>query len=102
MEIEEYFRRQSGERCFQIGKQSYPLDEKTLVMGILNVTPDSFYDGGKHADVEKAVAAAIQMERDGADLIDLGAESTRPGADPVPAEKKSSVCVRLWSSFYRI
>ena len=54
------------------------------VMGILNVTPDSFYDGARYADTASAVAHAKQMAVDGADLIDVGGESTRPGAMPVP------------------
>ena len=57
-----------------------------LVMGILNVTPDSFSDGGVHFDQLKAVHAAMQMEEDGADVIDIGGESTRPGAEPVGVE----------------
>lgn len=52
-------------------------------MGILNVTPDSFYDGGKHAGVKGAVARALEMAAQGADLIDVGGESTRPGSQPV-------------------
>jgi len=54
-----------------------------LIMGILNVTPDSFSDGGRFIDAEKAVAHALKMEADGADLIDIGGESTRPGASAV-------------------
>ncbi|HEX2069773.1 MAG TPA: dihydropteroate synthase [Actinomycetota bacterium] len=57
---------------------------RTLVMGILNVTPDSFSDGGRFFDHEVAVAAGIDMVTDGADLIDIGGESTRPGSNPVP------------------
>jgi len=57
-------------------------------MGILNVTPDSFADGGIHFDVERAVAAGVQMAADGADLIDVGGESTRPGAEPLPADEE--------------
>jgi dihydropteroate synthase len=57
-------------------------------MGILNVTPDSFADASHRVDLERAVAAAVQMEADGADLIDVGGESTRPGADPVPADEE--------------
>ncbi len=56
-----------------------------LVMGILNVTPDSFSDGGVHFDQSKAVHAALQMESDGAAVIDIGGESTRPGSDAVSA-----------------
>jgi dihydropteroate synthase len=54
-------------------------------MGILNVTPDSFSDGGRHFDPEMAVAAGLRMAADGADILDVGGESTRPGSDPVPA-----------------
>ncbi|MGI8745093.1 MAG: dihydropteroate synthase [Bryobacteraceae bacterium] len=56
------------------------LGERTFVMGILNVTPDSFTDGGKHSDPDRAFARAVQLEEEGADIIDIGAESTRPGS----------------------
>ena len=55
-------------------------------MGIINVTPDSFSDGGRFVDAEVAVAAGIDMAADGADILDVGGESTRPGSDPVPVE----------------
>jgi dihydropteroate synthase len=58
-------------------------------MGILNVTPDSFSDGGLFFDPQKAIDQAVQMEEDGADLIDIGGESTRPGAQPVSLEEES-------------
>lgn len=58
------------------------------IMGILNVTPDSFSDGGSYVDLEKAVAHAKQMVADGADIIDVGGESTRPGATPVTLEEE--------------
>lgn len=58
------------------------------VMGILNVTPDSFYDGGKFSETEKAIARGIQMYNDGADIIDIGGESTRPGADEVSEKEE--------------
>ena len=64
------------------------LGARPLVMSILNVTPDSFADASHRVDLERAVAAAVQMEADGADLIDVGGESTRPGADPVPADEE--------------
>jgi dihydropteroate synthase len=57
-------------------------------MGVLNVTPDSFSDGGRHLSVEAAVQRAEQMIAEGADVIDVGPESTRPGAEPVPAEEQ--------------
>src|SRR6202166_3470485 len=56
------------------------LGERTLIVGVLNVTPDSFSDGGKFLDPDRAFAHAIEMEEAGADIIDIGAESTRPGA----------------------
>lgn len=58
----------------------------TKIMGILNVTPDSFSDGGRHATIDAAVERARRMVDEGADLIDVGGESTRPGAEEVPAE----------------
>ena len=58
---------------------------RTLVMGILNVTPDSFADGGLHLEAGAAEAAGVAMEAQGADIIDVGGESTRPGSDPVSA-----------------
>ena len=65
------------------------LGERALVMGILNVTPDSFADANNRlTDAARAVEAALQMEADGADIIDVGGESTRPGAEPVPADEE--------------
>ena len=63
-------------------------DEGPFLMGILNVTPDSFTDGGKYGTIEAAVSRAKAMVAEGADLIDVGGESTRPGADPVPLEEE--------------
>src|SRR5580658_2056359 len=64
------------------------LGERTLVMGVLNVTPDSFSDGGLFFDADAAVARALEMERAGADLIDVGGESTRPGAEEISASEE--------------
>jgi dihydropteroate synthase len=64
------------------------LGRRTLIMGILNVTPDSFSDGGKYNNVRAAVERAKQMEAEGADIIDIGGESTRPGHEPVPLEEE--------------
>src|SRR5271165_4969411 len=58
------------------------LGERTLIVGVLNVTPDSFSDGGKYSDPDAAFAHAIELEEEGADIIDIGAESTRPGSKP--------------------
>jgi dihydropteroate synthase len=60
--------------------------DQPVVMGVLNVTPDSFSDGGRYADLDAAVAHAVEMRGDGADLVDIGGESTRPGADRVDAD----------------
>jgi dihydropteroate synthase len=63
----------------------FPLGERTLVMGIVNVTPDSFSDGGMLSDDQAAVAHGLRLAAEGADILDVGGESTRPGAGPVPA-----------------
>lgn len=62
--------------------------KKILIMGIVNVTPDSFSDGGDHFNTQDAVSCALQMEKDGADIIDIGAQSTRPGHIPVTQEEE--------------
>jgi dihydropteroate synthase len=64
------------------------LGERTLVMGILNVTPDSFADGGQHFDAARAIEAGVRMVEAGADILDIGGESTRPGATPVGADEE--------------
>jgi dihydropteroate synthase len=64
------------------------LGERTLVMGVLNVTPDSFSDGGRYLDSERAVARALAIEREGADILDIGGESTRPGSLGVSAPEE--------------
>ena len=64
------------------------LGERTLVMGVLNVTPDSFSDGGLFLDADAAVRQALEIERAGADILDIGGESTRPGSAPVTAEEE--------------
>ena len=68
---------------WKLRDRTLSLGERTLIMGVLNVTPDSFSDGGKYQDPDRAFARAIQMEEEGADIIDIGAESTRPGAQRV-------------------
>src|SRR5688572_21317821 len=61
------------------------IGERTLIMGVLNVTPDSFSDGGKYLDPDAAVERAVELETQGADIIDIGAESTRPGSERINA-----------------
>jgi len=64
------------------------LGKRTLVMGVLNITPDSFSDGGAYLDSEAAIARALQIEKDGADILDIGGESTRPGSSPISSEEE--------------
>ncbi|WP_211224406.1 dihydropteroate synthase [Paenibacillus assamensis] len=70
------------------GEVVLTLSERTLIMGILNVTPDSFSDGGSYTDVERALEHAHRMVADGADILDIGGESTRPGSKPVELEEE--------------
>jgi dihydropteroate synthase len=65
-----------------------PLGKRTIVMGILNVTPDSFSDGGKYLDVNAALARAEQIQEQGADVLDIGGESSRPGSMPISEEEE--------------
>ncbi len=69
-------------------RRNLQLGERTLIMGILNVTPDSFSDGGRFASSEMAVEEGIRMVEEGADILDIGGESTRPGSDPVDVEEE--------------
>jgi len=64
------------------------LGERTALMGVLNVTPDSFSDGGKYSDPDRAYARALELEEQGADIIDIGAESTKPGSARIPAAEE--------------
>ena len=73
-------------RMFRAGRYTLPLGEKTYVMGIVNVTPDSFSDGGKWNDPSLAVEHALELQEQGADILDIGGQSTRPGYQPVSAE----------------
>jgi len=77
-----------GEAIWRCGPHVIPLGRRTLVMGIVNATPDSFSDGGSYANVDDAVKHAIQMVADGAELVDVGGESTRPGSDVVAPEEE--------------
>jgi len=76
-------------REWKLVRRTLTLGGRTLVMGILNVTPDSFSDGGQFYDLERALAHAEEMLAEGADIIDIGGESTRPGGAPVSAEEES-------------
>jgi dihydropteroate synthase len=73
---------------YQIGKKIYDLSSRVHVMGILNVTPDSFSDGGQFLEPQKALERARQIEAEGADFIDVGGQSTRPGSEEISAEEE--------------
>lgn len=75
-------------RRWTVRSQTLDLGEFPLLMGIVNVTPDSFSDGGSHLSPDAALAQALKLAEDGADILDIGGESTRPGADPVPDEEE--------------
>lgn len=73
---------------YRFGSVRYDLGSRTHLMGILNVTPDSFSDGGRFYEPEQAVRRGLEMVEEGADFIDVGGESTRPGSEPVTAEEE--------------
>lgn len=74
-------------KIFQCGRYTFPLD-RPYVMGIVNVTPDSFSDGGQFSNTELAVEHALKLMEEGADILDIGGESTRPNAEPVPLQEE--------------
>jgi dihydropteroate synthase len=77
-----------NEAVFRVRGTLHRLGGRTWIMGIVNVTPDSFYDGGRFADPGRAVDHALELAAEGADILDVGGESSRPGSDPVPIEEE--------------
>jgi dihydropteroate synthase len=75
-------------RLWKVGDRIFDLSRQGLIMGVLNVTPDSFSDGGNFLDAENAVEHALRMAADGAHIVDIGGESTRPGAEAVAASEE--------------
>src|SRR5881296_1603609 len=75
-------------RLWKIGDRIFDLSPHGLIMGVLNVTPDSFSDGGKFFAAEKAIEHGLKMAADGADIVDVGGESTRPGAESIAADEE--------------
>jgi len=75
-------------RLWKIGDRIFDLSRQGLIMGVLNVTPDSFSDGVKFFAAEKAIEHGLTMAADGADIVDVGGESTRPGAEPIAADEE--------------
>ncbi|GAB6992586.1 dihydropteroate synthase [Paenibacillus pini] len=86
---------------FQMGQASLTLGESTQIMGILNVTPDSFSDGGRYIDPQNAVRHALQMYEDGADLIDVGGESTRPESAPISIDEELARVIPVIEAIHR-
>ncbi len=76
------------QREWKLARRALPIGARTLLMGVLNITPDSFSDGGQFFSVKRALAHAERMISEGADIIDIGGESTRPGAAAVTAEEE--------------
>src|SRR5436853_7162402 len=80
---------------WRLGSRTLELGRRTLIMGIVNVTPDSFSDGGRYLDCTKAVEQAERLLDEGADILDIGGESTRPGARvDVPGENEKTAATR--------
>ncbi len=77
-----------GERFLEGRRFRLPLDQRTLLMAVLNVTPDSFYDGGCFFDSKRAIARGRELVSQGADILDIGGESSRPGANPISAQEE--------------
>src|SRR5262245_12222807 len=73
---------------WRLRNRELPFEKRCLVMGIVNVTPDSFSDGGQFLDTNKAIAHGLELVRQGADLLDIGGESTRPGSQPITLEEE--------------
>src|SRR5437660_12863447 len=75
-------------RLWKVGDHVFDLSRRGLIMGVLNVTPDSFSDGGNFFALEKAIEHGLRMAAEGADIVDVGGESTRPGAETIRAEEE--------------
>lgn len=88
-------------RTYRWNNSELILGDRTLIMGILNVTPDSFSDGGLWNEPDQAVRHALQMAAEGADIIDIGGESTRPGHQPVSLEEELARVLPVIESIHR-
>lgn len=88
-------------RTYQRGQMTLRLGERTLIMGIVNVTPDSFSDGGQYNSVDRAVSHAVELYEQGADIIDIGGESTRPGHTVISSEEEIARVVPVIESLHK-
>ncbi|MFC7682281.1 dihydropteroate synthase [Paenibacillus sp. GCM10028914] len=89
------------EQTYPCGETKLELGKSTLIMGILNVTPDSFSDGGRYNETERAVKHALQLVAEGADIIDIGGESTRPGHEKVGLDEELSRVIPVIEAIHR-
>ena len=96
--MEDSFGRESGPRAMRAGRHRLTVGGRTLVMGVVNVTPDSLPEGGRSFDFDAARKRALEMAAAGADVIDVGGESTRPGAEPVSLEEEERRTIPLVES----
>jgi dihydropteroate synthase len=87
-ELEELLDSESCARTLRLGGREYNLDKKTLLMGVINVTPDSFSDGGIHTGAKDAIEHGTRLAEEGADLLDIGGESTRPGSEFISLDEE--------------
>jgi dihydropteroate synthase len=90
------------EYVWKLARRTLPLGHRTAIMGILNVTPDSFSDGGLYFNHENATARGKQLEEEGADVIDIGGESTRPGSQPISEEEEMRRVIPVIESLLRV
>lgn len=74
--------------CFEARGRHFVIGRRIWLMGVLNVTPDSFYDGGRFFDQEKAISRGLELAAQGIDILDIGGESSRPGSEPIPPEEE--------------
>jgi dihydropteroate synthase len=81
--------------------RNYDLSQRTLIMGVINVTPDSFSDGGRFFEREKAVDQGLRLAEAGADILDIGGESTRPGAKPLDEEEEAKRVIPIIQDLHR-
>src|SRR5262245_31200690 len=89
------------ERTWRIGKRVFDVSRHGLIMGVLNVTPDSFSDGGEFLAADRAAERGLQMVAEGADIIDVGGESTHPGSQPVPVDEELRRVIPVIENLHR-
>jgi dihydropteroate synthase len=89
------------ERIWKIGKRVFDVSHHGLIMGVLNITPDSFSDGGEFLSTDKAIERGIQIAAEGADIIDVGGESTHPGSQPVTVQEELRRVIPVIQNLHR-